>query len=119
MQDFLAGLIGGSGVESDFTAAVRTMEIADRIIALSGAHRPAPTPEAVGSRDAERSQDFVDRHGDKRTIAHASYDDLQGNLSVEVVYVAVPHPFHAPLAHRAIHPGKHILVEKPFALTET
>ena len=50
------------------------------------------------------------------TTCHGSYEDLVADPNVDVVYVATPHPYHhrnALPAHRA---GKHVLVEKPFAM---
>ena len=70
---------------------------------------------AVASRDAERARDHAQRHGIERW--HGSYDDLLADPAVDVVYVALPNHLHAPWAIRAIEAGKHVLVEKPIALT--
>lgn len=50
----------------------------------------------------------------------AVYDDigaLCADPTVEVVYIATPHQFHAPHAILAAQHGKHIILEKPMALT--
>src|SRR5215212_5621243 len=44
-------------------------------------------------------------------------DDLLANAAVDAVYIAVPHHLHAPLTIQAANAGKHILVEKPIAIT--
>lgn len=44
------------------------------------------------------------------------YAALCGKDDVDIVYVALPHTLHAELALTAISCGKHVLVEKPFAL---
>ena len=52
--------------------------------------------------------------------AHARYEDLDALLAdpaVELVDLCVPNDDHAPLAIRALEAGKHVLVEKPIALT--
>lgn len=70
---------------------------------------------AVASRSPERAAAFAQRYGVPR--AHRAYTDLVEDPSVDIVYVAAPHPFHLPLALLAIGAGKHVLVEKPLAVT--
>src|SRR5207344_2698335 len=43
--------------------------------------------------------------------------DLCADPNVEAVYVATPHQFHAAHAIAALSAGKHVLVEKPMALS--
>jgi phthalate 4,5-cis-dihydrodiol dehydrogenase len=44
-------------------------------------------------------------------------DELCRDPEVDVVYIATPHQFHAPHAVAAAEHGKHIILEKPMALT--
>ena len=44
-------------------------------------------------------------------------EDVLANPAVDAVYIAVPHHLHAPLTIQAAAAGKHILVEKPIAIT--
>ena len=70
---------------------------------------------AVVSRDAGRAQAFADKHG-----AAKAYDDLDtilGDPAVDVVYIASPNALHAEQTVRAAEAGKHVLVEKPMALS--
>jgi predicted dehydrogenase len=70
---------------------------------------------AVGSRSAEAAGKFaVDFGGIK---AHASYEALLADPAVQAVYIATPHDSHADLCERAARAGKHILCEKPLALS--
>ena len=46
-----------------------------------------------------------------------SYAELLADPAVDVVYVSSTHPFHAEQALACLDAGKHVLVEKPFALT--
>jgi phthalate 4,5-cis-dihydrodiol dehydrogenase len=53
-------------------------------------------------------------------ITARSYEDVQmlvRDPAVQVVYIATPHQFHAQHAALAAEHGKHIILEKPMALT--
>ena len=49
--------------------------------------------------------------------AYADFSDLCRDDAVEAIYIASPHQFHASQAIAAMEHGKHVLVEKPLALT--
>jgi phthalate 4,5-cis-dihydrodiol dehydrogenase len=49
--------------------------------------------------------------------AYADIDALCEDAAVEAVYIATPHQFHAAHATSAAAAGKHIILEKPMALT--
>lgn len=49
--------------------------------------------------------------------AFESMEQLVAAAGVDLVYIATPHQFHAPLACAAAAAGKHLLVEKPMALS--
>jgi len=69
---------------------------------------------AVGSRTADRAEAFAAEHGIPH--AHGSWAELAADPTVDVIYVATPHPAHAEAARVALEHGKHVLVEKPFTL---
>ena len=69
---------------------------------------------AVGSRNASTARTFAAQFGIPR--AHASYEELASDPEIDAVYVASPHPWHHPHTLLALHAGKHVLVEKPFAM---
>jgi predicted dehydrogenase len=48
--------------------------------------------------------------------AYGSYDALLEDPDIDAVYIPTPNHLHVPWAVRAIHAGKHVLVEKPVAL---
>lgn len=54
---------------------------------------------------------------DFSAVTHDSIEELCANPEVEVVYIASPHQFHADHACTAASSGKHVLVEKPMALS--
>ena len=70
---------------------------------------------AVASRSAERAAAFAARHGIDRS--YGSYEQLVHDPDVQIVYVAAPHSEHLPLGLQAIAAGKHVLIEKPLALS--
>jgi phthalate 4,5-cis-dihydrodiol dehydrogenase len=51
--------------------------------------------------------------------AHPSADALAGDPNVEAIYISTPHELHAAHAQLAAAHGKHIMVEKPMALSLT
>lgn len=57
---------------------------------------------------------FVSEFGGK---PYATVDEMCGDADIEVVYVATPHQHHAENARAAADHGKHLLVEKPMALS--
>lgn len=69
---------------------------------------------SVYGRSKTRAEAFAKQH----EIAE-SYDSLDAFLnSVDAVYIAVPHHVHVEYARKALQKGKHVLCEKPMALTE-
>jgi phthalate 4,5-cis-dihydrodiol dehydrogenase len=54
---------------------------------------------------------------DHNARVYADVSELVADPEVQVVYIATPHQFHAPHAKLAAEHGKHIILEKPMALT--
>lgn len=69
---------------------------------------------AVGSRSEGSAEKFAQKYGIAR--AHGSYEALVADPEIDIIYVATPHPYHAPCVKLALGGGKHVLVEKPFTL---
>ena len=67
---------------------------------------------------ASRTQPSADEFGDEFDIPHrhGDYQALIDNPDVDAIYIATPHPMHAPWAVKAADAGKHLLVEKPLTL---
>lgn len=85
--------------------------------ALAAAVREAEGGQvvAVAARDAVRAAEFAREH--QIPLSYGSYDELLADPEVDVVYISSTHPFHAEQAIACLEAGKHVLVEKPIALT--
>jgi phthalate 4,5-cis-dihydrodiol dehydrogenase len=75
---------------------------------------PRVTLVAAADPRAEARRRFAKDFGAE---AYDTVEELCAAPDVEVVYVATPHQLHAPHAILAARNGKHVLVEKPMALT--
>ena len=69
---------------------------------------------AAADPRAEARQRFAVDFGGK---SYESVEELCADPAIDVVYVATPHQFHAQHAALAARHGKHLLIEKPIALT--
>ena len=92
------GVIGTGGIARTFA----------RDLKLAPGHRVA----AVGSRSLEKAHEFASQFD---CFALGSYEALV-DADVDAVYVATPHPMHAPNTILALDHGKPVLCEKPFAV---
>lgn len=77
---------------------------------------------AIASRDLAKAQAFASAHGDPRSTHGApriyeKYEDLAADPSIDAVYIATPHGYHAEHALLCLRQGKAVLCEKPMALS--
>ena len=101
MKPLRWGILGTGGIAAKFAGGLAT--ITDRCPLV-----------AVGSRTLESAQVFAAKHDCR---AHGSYQALLDDPEVDVVYVSLLNHLHAEWSIRAARAGKHVLCEKPAALT--
>jgi predicted dehydrogenase len=70
---------------------------------------------AIASRDAGKARAAADALG--IPVAHGSYEALLADPEIEAVYNPLPNHLHVPMTLAAAAAGKHVLCEKPIALT--
>ncbi|HTG70068.1 MAG TPA: Gfo/Idh/MocA family oxidoreductase [Candidatus Udaeobacter sp.] len=71
---------------------------------------------AIASRDADNAKRTAEEHNIPN--AYGSYEALLADDSIDVIYIPLPNHLHREWTIRAAEAGKHILCEKPLALTE-
>jgi len=98
MNDIRWGVIGTGGIARAFA----------RDLKLAPGHHVV----AVGSRSIEKADDFATQFN---CLGLGSYEALV-DADIDAVYVATPHPMHAPNTILALEHGKPVLCEKPFAV---
>jgi predicted dehydrogenase len=95
------GILGPGRIASRLVRALRASDVNELV--------------AVGSRDASRAEAFAATHGIGRS--YGSYEALLADPGVDAVYVSLPNHLHAEWSIRALRAGKHVLCEKPLALS--
>ena len=70
---------------------------------------------AVASRDLARGEAYAREWEIGRV--HGSYEALLADPEIDVVYIPLPNHLHAEWTIKAARAGKHVLCEKPLALT--
>ena len=96
------GILGTGWIAEKFTTALR--------------RNTTQQVYAVGSRSQESAARFAALVG--APTAYGSYEALVADPDIDIIYVATPHNLHHEHALLAIAAGKHVLVEKPIAITQ-
>lgn len=95
------GIIGLGNIANQFASDLMLLEDAEIV--------------AVASRNQETAILFAEKYNNPR--AYDSYEALFKDDEVDIIYIATPHNSHAELSIRALENGKHVLCEKPMALS--
>ncbi len=70
---------------------------------------------AIGSRDKRRAEQLAGEFG--MTKAYGSYHEMLTDSELDAVINALPNSLHCEWSIKAAEAGKHVLCEKPFAVT--
>jgi predicted dehydrogenase len=70
---------------------------------------------AIASRSLEKGRKLADQFGIPK--AYGSYEELLADPEIEAIYNPLPNHEHVPMTLAAARAGKHVLCEKPVALT--
>ena len=93
MTQYRWGIIGPGKIAGKFAAA----------LPLAGNAQLA----AIASRDTARAASFAAAHGAERI--YESYERLAADPTIDAVYIATPHGFHAEHASLCLRQGKAVL----------
>jgi predicted dehydrogenase len=97
--------IGAAVVGTGFMGAVHTEALSRAGVTVTG---------ILGSSEA-KSRAAAERWGVPR--AYGSFEAVLSDPEARVVHLGVPNRLHAPMATAALEAGKHVLCEKPLAMT--
>lgn len=100
-KEYKWGIIGAGHIAGSFAKGLKAL--------------PNAQCYAIASRDGEKAASFAAEYGFEK-----SYDSYQAMLQdpqVDIVYVATPNNLHYTHTMMALDAGKHVLCEKPFAIT--
>ena len=70
---------------------------------------------AIASRSLERAKSVAAKLSIPK--AYGSYDELLANTDLDAIYNPLPNHLHVPWSIKALEAGKHVLCEKPIALS--
>jgi len=70
---------------------------------------------AVASRDMKKAGPYASELGIPRS--YGSYSDMLEDPDIDVVYISLPNSLHGEWSVKAVEAGKHVLCEKPLALS--
>ena len=95
------GLVSTANINAMLIPAIRASERGELV--------------AVASRSQEKSDAYAAEWQIPRSFG--SYEAMLASDEVDAVYISLPNHLHAEWSIKAMEQGKHVLCEKPFALT--
>lgn len=119
----LAGLGGGTGL------AAPPRKLGYAIVGLGSYATRQIMPNFAGCEHARlvalvsgtpaKLAQYGDQYGIPRThrYSYADYDRIRDNPDIDIVYIVLPNSLHAEYSIRAAQAGKHVMCEKPMAVS--
>lgn len=95
------GVLGTAGINDAVVPAIQASELGE--------------VTAIASRSPAKAEEHARRFG--IPTAYEGYEVLLADPDVDAVYLPLPNHLHHPWVLRAVAAGKHVLCEKPMALT--
>lgn len=73
----------------------------------------------VVTGSAEKGRAWAKDHGfpERNIYNYDTFDQIAGNPDIDVVHIVLPNGMHAEFTERAARAGKHVMVEKPMAIS--
>jgi predicted dehydrogenase len=102
METVGVGIIGAGGIAAAHAKAYQMLGAKAHLV-------------GVVDIDEDRARAFARRY--EIPIWSSEDDDLLKRDDIQVVSLCLPHHLHAPVAIAALQAGKHVLVEKPLAIS--
>ena len=96
------GLLGLSQIAVNYAAPAIAATANNEIVAVATTH-------------PEKGKSWALNHPGQRI--YSSYEELLQDRQIDAIYLSLPHRMHHAWALAAINTGKHLLIEKPLALT--
>lgn len=78
-------------------------------------HRLGVHVRGILGSSPDKSQQAAQKIG--LPVGYASYDDILNDDEVDIVHITTPNKFHFQMAKQALERGKHVVCEKPLAMT--
>lgn len=92
-----------------------TANIAIESVIPAMLHSEYSTVIGIASRNIKKAERVAKKFQIPK--CYGSYQELLDDVEVEAVYIPLPNHLHVPWAIKALKAGKHVLVEKPIAIS--
>src|SRR5579875_2964886 len=100
-------------------AAVGLGSISDIFMKACFTSTKAKVTALVSGHAAEKAPKYESLYGinPKNVYSYETYDEIAHNPDIDAVYIGLPNSMHAEYTIRAAKAGKHVLCEKPMAIS--